>query len=101
MGGARERRHSAAVARSKPHRCVSRSCSTDYFQSVSRQPRDEQDAYGTTGNMLSIAAGRISYTLGLQGPCLPLIRHARLRWCPSTWPAQLAYPRVILRSPEG
>ena len=44
--------------------------STDYFQSVSLQPPDEQDAYGTTGNMLSIAAGRLSYTLGLQGPCL-------------------------------
>ncbi len=45
-------------------------CSTDYAQSVLRQPLEEQDAYSSTGNMLSVAAGRLSYTLGLQGPCL-------------------------------
>ncbi|WP_158501755.1 type I polyketide synthase [Vitiosangium sp. GDMCC 1.1324] len=45
-------------------------CSSDYADTVARQPHDEQDAYSTTGNLLSIAAGRLSYTLGLQGPCL-------------------------------
>ncbi|NMO18054.1 SDR family NAD(P)-dependent oxidoreductase [Pyxidicoccus fallax] len=44
--------------------------STDYLDLVEKQPASEQDAYGTIGNLLSIAAGRLSYTLGLQGPCL-------------------------------
>jgi acyl transferase domain-containing protein len=47
-------------------------CTSDYLHTVARQPREEQDAYSTTGNMLSIAAGRLSYTLGLEGPCLTL-----------------------------
>nr|ADB12491.1 EpoD [Sorangium cellulosum] len=42
----------------------------DYARTVARLPREERDAYSATGNMLSIAAGRLSYTLGLQGPCL-------------------------------
>jgi acyl transferase domain-containing protein/acyl-CoA synthetase (AMP-forming)/AMP-acid ligase II/acyl carrier protein len=44
--------------------------STDYRDTVARQPRVEQDAYGFTGNLLSVAAGRLSYTLGLHGACL-------------------------------
>ena len=47
-------------------------CANDYADSCARVPPAEQDAYLTTGNMLSIAAGRLSYTLGLQGPCLTL-----------------------------
>lgn len=43
---------------------------TDYLHLVDRQPDAAQDAYGTTGNLLSILAGRLSYTLGFQGPCL-------------------------------
>ncbi|NPC79680.1 type I polyketide synthase, partial [Pyxidicoccus fallax] len=42
----------------------------DYSTFVRQQPRNERDAYGTTGNLLSVASGRLSYTLGLQGPCL-------------------------------
>src|SRR5262249_48732158 len=42
----------------------------DYASIVARQPRDAQDVYGVTGNMLSIAAGRLSYTWGLSGPSL-------------------------------
>ena len=45
-------------------------CTADYRDTVAQQAPAEQDAYATTGNMLSIAAGRLSYTLGLQGPCL-------------------------------
>ena len=47
-------------------------CANDYADLAARQPAAEQDAYLTTGNMLSIAAGRLSYTLGLQGPCMTL-----------------------------
>jgi len=43
---------------------------TDYFGLVSRAPRAQQDAYTITGNLLSVAAGRLSYTWGLQGPCM-------------------------------
>ena len=46
--------------------------STDYLRIAERRPDDELDAYTMTGNLLSIAAGRLSYTLGLQGPCLTL-----------------------------
>nr|AAF62885.1 EpoF [Sorangium cellulosum] len=45
-------------------------CSSDYSHTVAQQRREEQDAYDITGNTLSVAAGRLSYTLGLQGPCL-------------------------------
>ena len=45
-------------------------CVTDYADTVAHEPPDDKDAYGVTGNMLSIAAGRLAYTLGLQGPCL-------------------------------
>nr|WRX36517.1 hypothetical protein [Cystobacterineae bacterium] len=45
--------------------------SSEYlFSTVGLQPREERDAYSTTGNMLSVAAGRLAYTLGLRGPCL-------------------------------
>jgi len=32
----------------------------------------ELDAYAATGNVFSVAAGRISFTLGLEGPCMVL-----------------------------
>src|ERR1041384_6157563 len=37
-----------------------------------RRPMEERDIYTTTGNMLSVAAGRVAYTFGLQGPCMML-----------------------------
>lgn len=47
-------------------------CANDYADLAVQQPEADQDAYLATGNMLSILAGRLSYTLGLQGPCVTL-----------------------------
>ena len=46
------------------------------------------DAYLASGNAPSVAAGRISYILGLQGPALRSTRRARRRWSRSIWPAR-------------
>lgn len=43
---------------------------TDYRDRITSI--EEFDAYCGTGNLLSAAAGRISYTFGFQGPCLTL-----------------------------
>ncbi len=40
----------------------------DHARLVARLPRRLKDAYSFTGNLLSLAAGRVSYALGLQGP---------------------------------
>ncbi len=45
-------------------------CSMDYQHRLLLRGTAQLDAYCLTGNMLSTAAGRISYALGLQGPCL-------------------------------
>ena len=42
---------------------------SDYGRFVFNRP-DELDAYSSTGNILCVAAGRISYVLGLEGPSL-------------------------------
>src|SRR5581483_11848026 len=42
----------------------------DYLHLVRQLPEDAKDAYATTGNLMSVVAGRVSYTLGLQGPCI-------------------------------
>jgi malonyl CoA-acyl carrier protein transacylase len=42
---------------------------SDYGRLVFNRP-DELDAYSSTGNILCVAAGRISYALGLEGPSL-------------------------------
>jgi acyl transferase domain-containing protein len=44
--------------------------SLDYQQRVLALSPDKLDAYCFTGNVLSTAAGRLAYTLGLQGPCM-------------------------------
>jgi acyl transferase domain-containing protein/acyl carrier protein len=43
-------------------------CANDYGRRIERQPADQRDAYGLTGNMASTAAGRVAYVFGLQGP---------------------------------
>jgi acyl transferase domain-containing protein/SAM-dependent methyltransferase len=44
---------------------------SDYFQEALRStPVEAIDSYMTSGGVLSVAAGRLSYTLGLQGPAL-------------------------------
>jgi len=45
---------------------------TDYAGLLARAPAAEQDAYAITGNLLSVAAGRLAYTWGLQGPCMTI-----------------------------
>jgi microcystin synthetase protein McyG len=45
-------------------------CNSDYFLKQFETGRDAADAYVATGNAHSVASGRISYLLGLQGPSL-------------------------------
>ncbi len=45
---------------------------TDYAGLLARAPGADQDAYAITGNLLSVAAGRLAYTWGLQGPCMTI-----------------------------
>jgi acyl transferase domain-containing protein/acyl carrier protein len=46
---------------------------TDYLQSVFRcTPPSELDVYVISGTMLNAIAGRVSYTLGLQGPAITM-----------------------------
>lgn len=42
----------------------------DYALVDANAGREQQDAYSTTGNMHCFPAGRLSYTLGLQGPSM-------------------------------
>ncbi|MDQ2644866.1 MAG: polyketide synthase, partial [Myxococcota bacterium] len=42
----------------------------DYGRLVRQGGADQADVYSATGNALNAAAGRISFTLGLQGPCV-------------------------------
>jgi acyl transferase domain-containing protein/SAM-dependent methyltransferase len=45
-------------------------CNSDYAQLLVSRPTSEFDAYLATGSSHSVAAGRLSYVLGLQGPCI-------------------------------
>ena len=45
-------------------------CVSDYGRLVAERRGEAMDAYAVTGNLLSVAAGRLAYTWGLQGPCL-------------------------------
>ncbi|AFZ35459.1 6-deoxyerythronolide-B synthase [Stanieria cyanosphaera PCC 7437] len=45
-------------------------CSIDYWHQLLSRNNTEIDAYLTTGNTHSVAAGRLSYTLGLTGPAI-------------------------------
>lgn len=47
-------------------------CSIDYWQRLLSQHPDEIDAYLSTGNTHSLAAGRISYVMGFTGPSLAI-----------------------------
>jgi acyl transferase domain-containing protein/acyl carrier protein len=47
-------------------------CSLDYQRQLLGQDPADVDAHVVTGNMVSVAAGRLSYVLGLQGPCMSL-----------------------------
>ena len=47
-------------------------CNHDYGQRIHALPPQDLDAYHLTGNLASVAAGRIAYVLGLQGPTLTL-----------------------------
>jgi acyl transferase domain-containing protein/acyl carrier protein len=45
-------------------------CNQDYSVLLMNRDEAEIDAYMTTGMAHSVAAGRLAYTLGFQGPCL-------------------------------
>jgi acyl transferase domain-containing protein len=47
-------------------------CNGDYYQRVLARGADAIDAYIASGSAHSVAAGRISYVLGLQGPSLAI-----------------------------
>jgi microcystin synthetase protein McyG len=47
-------------------------CNNDHFQRVLHRGGELIDAYLASGHALSVAAGRISYCLGLQGPALSI-----------------------------
>jgi acyl transferase domain-containing protein len=43
-------------------------CNSDYYHMMLQRSLDTYDMYMATGNALSVASGRLSYTLGLEGP---------------------------------
>ena len=47
-------------------------CNSDHFQRLIDRGADEIDAYLASGNAHSVAAGRIAYCLGLNGPALAI-----------------------------
>ena len=73
LGGARARRRRARLARRQRHRRVRR-----HHRQRLRPARPSSagptalDVYSATGGALNAAAGRVAYTLGLQGPCMAI-----------------------------
>ncbi len=57
-------------------------CNSDHFSRLVERGADTIDAYLASGNAHSVAAGRISYCLGFQGPAISSIPPARHRWSP-------------------
>jgi acyl transferase domain-containing protein/NAD(P)-dependent dehydrogenase (short-subunit alcohol dehydrogenase family)/acyl carrier protein len=47
-------------------------CNSDHFQRLLARGTDSIDGYLASGNAHSVAAGRIAYSLGLQGPALSI-----------------------------
>jgi acyl transferase domain-containing protein/SAM-dependent methyltransferase/acyl carrier protein len=47
-------------------------CNSDHFQRVIQRGPESIDAYLASGNAHSVASGRVSYFLGLQGPALSI-----------------------------
>ena len=47
-------------------------CNSDHFHRVLQRGSDSIDAYIASGNAHSVASGRVSYFLGLQGPALSI-----------------------------
>lgn len=45
---------------------------SEYFDSLKTGLPEESTAYRATGNALSTAAGRVSYSFGFTGPCFPI-----------------------------
>lgn len=45
---------------------------SEYFDSQSNRTAEDADSYYATGNAISTAAGRISFTFGFRGPCYAL-----------------------------
>jgi len=48
------------------------SVALDYRDRFTQMSTDHIDTYALTGNLLSILSGRLSYVLGLEGPCLTI-----------------------------
>lgn len=47
-------------------------CTNDYWQNLVLQGMRSVDTYCATGNLSSTAAGRLSFWLGLEGPCMSI-----------------------------
>ena len=45
-------------------------CNSDYYQMLLQRGLENFDMYMATGNAQSVASGRLSYTLGLEGPSI-------------------------------
>jgi microcystin synthetase protein McyG len=47
-------------------------CNADYYQLLLKRGLSSIDAYQASGNAQSVASGRLSYFMGLQGPCMTI-----------------------------